>query len=322
MGDGLPAPHATSAATAARRPRSCSQRRSGQPRQAAHPRRLQRADRRLARRSSCSRCSPTATASISCSALAESGFDPLARTTRFMLTEEAHHMFVGETGVERVVQRTVRADEAGPERGRARPGRHRPARHDPEVPEPLVLALARPVRRRDLVERGALLRRRPQGPRTRRTSYDGPHARSTQTYRDGRARRTARSSSEDVPLRNAMNEVLRDDYVEDCQRGVDRWNKRIEEAGPRATACACRAALPPPHRALRRHALRLGRPAAVAKAEWERRRGEWLPTAEDRAYVRDAAEAGPRARQDRQLDRQPARGIKGLPFEYEYVRLD
>ena len=31
------------------------------------------------------------------SALTESAFDPLARTTRFMLTEEAHHMFVGET---------------------------------------------------------------------------------------------------------------------------------------------------------------------------------------------------------------------------------
>src|SRR5471032_195779 len=40
------------------------------------------------------------------SALAESGFDPLARTTKFMLTEEAHHMFVGEAGVSRVLQRT------------------------------------------------------------------------------------------------------------------------------------------------------------------------------------------------------------------------
>ena len=38
--------------------------------------------------------------------LAESGFDPLSRTCRFMLTEEAHHMFVGETGLGRVVQRT------------------------------------------------------------------------------------------------------------------------------------------------------------------------------------------------------------------------
>src|SRR5204863_4115361 len=39
--------------------------------------------------------------------LAESGLDPLARTCRFMLTEEAHHMFVGETGVGRVVKRTA-----------------------------------------------------------------------------------------------------------------------------------------------------------------------------------------------------------------------
>src|SRR5689334_21131289 len=39
-------------------------------------------------------------------ALAESGFDPLARTTRFMLTEEAHHMFVGDACVSRVIQRT------------------------------------------------------------------------------------------------------------------------------------------------------------------------------------------------------------------------
>ncbi|MEY4470116.1 MAG: Benzoyl-CoA oxygenase component, partial [Pseudomonadota bacterium] len=39
--------------------------------------------------------------------LAESGFDPLARTCRFMLTEEAHHMFVGETGIGRVVKRTL-----------------------------------------------------------------------------------------------------------------------------------------------------------------------------------------------------------------------
>ena len=38
---------------------------------------------------------------------AESAFDPLARTTRFMLTEEAHHMFVGETGIGRVIRRTL-----------------------------------------------------------------------------------------------------------------------------------------------------------------------------------------------------------------------
>ena len=39
-------------------------------------------------------------------ALAESAFDPLARTTKFMLTEEAHHMFVGESGISRTISRT------------------------------------------------------------------------------------------------------------------------------------------------------------------------------------------------------------------------
>src|SRR5881392_2324027 len=42
-------------------------------------------------------------------ALAESSFDPLARTTKFMLTEEAHHMFVGESGISRIIQRTCQA---------------------------------------------------------------------------------------------------------------------------------------------------------------------------------------------------------------------
>src|SRR3990172_5161216 len=46
--------------------------------------------------------------------LAQSGFDPLSRTCRFMLTEEAHHMFVGETGVGRIVEQTCQAmKEAG-----------------------------------------------------------------------------------------------------------------------------------------------------------------------------------------------------------------
>ena len=42
-------------------------------------------------------------------ALAESAFDPLSRTTRFMLTEEAHHMFVGESGISRVIQRRAKS---------------------------------------------------------------------------------------------------------------------------------------------------------------------------------------------------------------------
>src|SRR4029453_162517 len=36
---------------------------------------------------------------------AERAFDPLALTPKFMLTEEAHHMFVGESRVSRVIAR-------------------------------------------------------------------------------------------------------------------------------------------------------------------------------------------------------------------------
>ncbi|MEX2408305.1 MAG: benzoyl-CoA 2,3-epoxidase subunit BoxB, partial [Rhodovibrionaceae bacterium] len=44
--------------------------------------------------------------------LAESAFDPLSRTCRFMLTEEAHHMFVGDTGIGRVIRRTLEVMKA------------------------------------------------------------------------------------------------------------------------------------------------------------------------------------------------------------------
>ena len=62
--------------------------------------------------------------------LAESSFDPLARTCQFMLTEEAHHMFVGETGVMRIIQRTCAAmNELRTDDPDAYPGGrgHRPA---------------------------------------------------------------------------------------------------------------------------------------------------------------------------------------------------
>ena len=97
--------------------------------------------------------------------LAQSGFDPLSRTCRFMLTEEAHHMFVGETGISRVVQRTCDAmKEAGidgPDRHRqgARARRDRPA-DDPEEAEPALHALARPVR----LARSRPMRRMPSTP--------------------------------------------------------------------------------------------------------------------------------------------------------------
>src|SRR5690349_21190841 len=40
-------------------------------------------------------------------ALSHSGFDPLARATQFMLTEESFHLFTGETGVDRIIRKSA-----------------------------------------------------------------------------------------------------------------------------------------------------------------------------------------------------------------------
>src|ERR1019366_9541996 len=36
---------------------------------------------------------------------------------------------------------------------------------------------------------------------------------------------------EQIPMRNAMNEVTRGSSVRDCELGVKRWNRLIEKAG-------------------------------------------------------------------------------------------
>ena len=152
VGDGLPAARATSAATAARRPTRCSSAaRATRTTRASSARSTRR--RRTGSRSSCSRTSPTATASTS-SPRSPSRASIRSRARRkFMLTEEAHHMFVGESGVARVIQRTCevmkRAEDRRPGEG-ARGRRDRPA-DDPALPELPLQRDDRPVRRRPVV---------------------------------------------------------------------------------------------------------------------------------------------------------------------------
>ena len=81
------------------------------------------------------------------------------------------------------------------------------------------------------------------------------------------------------PALPALNERLRDDYVADCQRGVDRWNQVIRKHGIDAEPAAAPPGLPPRHRDLRRDA-RLARTAAiVSQAEWDARRARVAPDA-------------------------------------------
>ena len=123
----------------------------------------------------------------------------------------------------------------------------------------------------------------------------------------------------DVPLRNAMNEVLRDDYVEDCQRGVDRWNKTIKEAGiPFELKLPSRRF----HRAIGAFAEVETDPSGelLSNADWERRKGEWLPTEADEVYVKSLMQSVTAPGKIAQWIAPPRKGINGQPFEFEYVR--
>src|SRR6185295_8899595 len=131
-------------------------------------------------------------------ALAESGFDPLSRTTRFMLTEEAHHMFVGETGVERIVQRTAELMKLDPNGDAGAQG---------GIPLDL---LGGEISSNAASFFGAGLKGR-----YKEDSY-AEHLALDQHYRMS-VLKDGQVVEEDVPLRTAMNEVLRDAYVEDCQ---------------------------------------------------------------------------------------------------------
>src|SRR5438874_3715449 len=160
-------------------------------------------------------------------ALAESGFDPLSRTTRFMLTEEAHHMFVGETGVERIVARTAELMKADPSGDVMRQG---------GIPLDMIqrylnlwFALSLDLFGGEISSNAASFFADGLKGRYKEESYQD-HLALGDTYRMTLPKE-GRVAEEDVPLRNAMNEVLRDAYIEDCQRGVDRWNKHLERAG-------------------------------------------------------------------------------------------
>src|SRR5262249_36685607 len=161
----------------------------------------------------------------------ESGFDPLSRTCRFMLTEEAHHMFVGETGIGRVVQRTCEL------------------MRDHRVSDPAD------VRKHGGIDLATLQRYLNfhysvsldlfgsevstnaanfytfglKG-RFEETKKADDHRLQEATYPvtrlDGE-----RLVTREEPALTALNERLRDDYIADCQRGVDRWNQVIRKHG-------------------------------------------------------------------------------------------
>jgi benzoyl-CoA 2,3-dioxygenase component B len=254
-------------------------------------------------------------------ALAESGFDPLSRSTRFMLTEEAHHMFVGETGVGRVVQRSAELTKQDPNGDARKQG----GIDLPTLQKYLNLwySLSLDLFGSEISSNAASFFASGLKGRANEDKRHTDHKAMEGIYpMDVPKTGSTELEHQEVALRNAMNEVLRDGYVEDCQRGVDRWNKTLDAAG-----LSFRFALPSRrfHRAQGVFANLPFDPAgnAVSKDDFEKRKSEWLPSAEDKTYVK-SLQAKPVTAQGQMANwvAPPPKGVNAKPVDFEYVRTE
>ncbi len=247
--------------------------------------------------------------------LKESAFDPLARTCEFMLKEEAHHMFVGSTGIGRVVARTVElalehdTDDVAPYGGVSAATLQRYL--DLHFSVSLDLFGAETSTNAANYFAAGLKGRFHEAER------DDDH-RLLDATREVPALGEGRATSREVPALAALNETLRDDYVADCAKGVERWNRILAPLG---------AELRLPHVGFnRRVGAFAGQPIApdgtVGDPTVHARRleEEWLPTAADRAHVASLMVPVHEPGKMAGWIAPPGTGIHGQPVELAYVR--
>ena len=249
--------------------------------------------------------------------LKESAFDPLSRTCEFMLKEESHHMFVGTTGIDRVVERTAQlmcendTDEVVAHGGIPLDTIQKYLNFHYSVSLDLF------------------------GSETSTNVANYYTAGLKGRWAEGR-RRDDHKLADDSVLVDAvvdgavaqkevaalvgLNSDLRREYIDDCRNGVTRWNRILEGAGlPQRLSL--------PHIAFNR---RVGVFAGievtpdgevVGADEWERRKDGFLPTEVDKTYVRSLMQPVHERGRIAAWIAPPRQGINGKPFDYEYVHL-
>src|SRR5690606_22281021 len=128
---------------------------------------------------------------------------------------------------------------------------------------------------------------------------------------------TATIGTREVPALSALNETLRQDYTADCRQGVDRWNRTLAEVG---------LGLCLPHPAFHRNvgAFR-GQPVSpdgrlLARRDYDRQIGDWLPTEADTAHVHALMQPVHQPGRMAGWVAPPATGVHSKPVDFEYVR--
>jgi benzoyl-CoA 2,3-dioxygenase component B len=257
-------------------------------------------------------------------ALAQSGFDPLSRTCRFMLTEEAHHMFVGDSGVQRVIERTCEAMKAA---GIADPTDIDAVRRLGVVDLPtlqkkanLHFSLSLDLFGNEISTNAAAAFNAGLKGRYREDKLHDDHQLRGATYpvlrwSDGAIR------EEQVPALSALNMRLRDDYIADCESGIARWNRGIEKAG-------FEFRLKLPHVGFNR---RIGEFATaridpdghvLTESEWQARQSQFLPSADDGAFIVSLMQPVHEPGKFAGWIAPPKVGIDNKAGDFEYVRIE
>lgn len=245
--------------------------------------------------------------------LAESAFDPLSRTCTFMLTEEAHHMFVGETGIGRIIQRTLAVMQAA------------------ETDDPATLRAA------GAIDLGTLQRYINFWFSSALDLFGAEVSSNAASYfatgikgrpdeakyadnllTDASYELETPDGTTQVAARSALNHMTRVAYVQDCEIGLKRWNRTIEKAGfdQRLTLPSDRF-----RRSIGAWANRpsdtLGQP--LSEQEFAARQDEFLPSAADRAFVMSLMQPVLEPGKMAGWIAPPARGINNNPLDYDYV---
>ncbi len=249
-------------------------------------------------------------------ALAESGFDPLARSCRFMLTEEAHHLFVGQTGIARVIKRTCEVMQENPGKD---------VREYGAIPLETIqryinfwVSSSTDLYGAEVSSNAANFFRAGLKGRAYEDKYDDHQALevpyTVDRFIDGKLDR------QEIAMRNAMNEVLRDEYIKDNLKGIDYWNRVTEKEGVDFQFFL-------PHRRFNRS---IGDYAAgrfdvegnlLDEASWNEQVAKWLPSDEERTYVKSLMKKVTEKGKYAGWIAPPLRGINSQAVDFEYVKL-
>lgn len=138
-------------------------------------------------------------------------------------------------------------------------------------------------------------------------------------YPEDRPNEDGTVSQLEVPLRRAMNLVLRDSYRQDCMSGFNRWNRLCQRAGVDFEFTM------PSERFNRRQGVWANLPYDPAGTwlgtpKWEMRKGEWLPTPQDETYIASLMKPVYEPGKIASWIAPPKSGINHHGFDFEYVK--